>query len=193
MAVVGLTPYRCRACRNRFYRLPLGNGSENQTAEAQVLAIEPMRIAPQPITPVTVVPERLAEHPLATIPVAYSLLILSRDPAIRKLLCKLLNRPGYHTHQLADVAQLSSELLARKVDVLVVDLDEPEQEGLERLSALRANFPNLKIVALSGLATPSIPGSIVLPKPFRRELLIESVQSLLVDAASCSRDVSAHA
>jgi DNA-binding response OmpR family regulator len=172
----------------------LGNGSDSQIAEAQVLAVEPMRIAPQPITPDAVVPERLPVHPLATIPVAYSLLILSRDPAIRKLLCKLLSRPGYHTHQLAEVAHLPSELLARKVDVLVVDLDEPEQEGLERLSTLRANFPNLKIVALSGLDAPSIPGSIVLPKPFRRELLIESVQSLLVDAASaCSRDVSAHA
>src|SRR6202040_1043553 len=114
--------------------------------------------------------------PLAYIPVAYSLLIVSRDPAIRKLLCKLLTRPAYHTHQLADASEIPSELKARKVDLLIIDLDLPEQQELETVSALRSKNSNFGVIALSGFPIGGTPGAIVLPKPFRRELLLESVQ-----------------
>jgi CheY-like chemotaxis protein len=179
MACFGLTPYRCRACRNRFFRLPLGNGNGNGNG------VQPIVDLSEPIVPpvtITVQPAR-AENPLTYIPVAYSLLIVSRDPAIRKLLCKLLAQPGYHTHQLADASQLPVELRARKVDLLIIDLDLPEQQELETVSALRSKYSNFSVIALSGLRIVGAPGAIVLPKPFRRELLLESVQSALVDAA----------
>jgi len=177
MALIGLAPYRCRACRNRFYRIPIGNGNKLQADEPVVV----QSVFPEPAHPPSTWP--LTDHPLAFIPIAHSLLIVSGDPAIRRLLCKFLGRPGYHTHQLDDVAHLPSELEARKVDLLIVDLDEPEQEGLETVSGLRSKYPNLKIIALSGLCVASVPGSIVLPKPFRREVLLESVQNALVEAA----------
>src|SRR5579864_1715383 len=165
MAFVRLAPYRCRACRNRFFRFGARNGKgARPIAEA----------APQydPVTPITAVPVVApqlsllppADHPLAQIPIARSLLIVSRDPAIRKLLCKLLTQPGCHTHQLADSAQLAAELRDRKVDLLITDLDPPEQQGLETVAALRDLYPNLKIIALSSLPVVGVPGSIVLPK-----------------------------
>jgi DNA-binding response OmpR family regulator len=107
---------------------------------------------------------------------------VSRDPAIRKLLCKLLAHPAYHTHQLEETAQLHSELQVRKVDLLITDLELPEQQGLETVAALRSKHPRLKIIALSGLCISGVPGSIVLTKPFRREVLIESVQNALAEA-----------
>jgi CheY-like chemotaxis protein len=167
LACIGLAPYRCGACRNRFFRFPIGNGNESFSAEP----------APTPSLPL------VAKHPLTLIPIAYSLLIVSHDPAIRRLLCKLLRKPGFHTHQLGDAAQLPSELQARKVDVLIIDLDEPEQPGFEKVASLRSKCPNLMIIALSAFPVASVPGSIVLPKPFRREQLLESVQNALVEAA----------
>ena len=174
MACFGLTPYRCRACRNRFFRFPVRNGNGVQAAVDVSEPIVPaVTITVQPVLP---------DSPLAYIPVAYSLLIVSRDPAIRKLLCKLLTRPAYHTHQLADASEIPSELKARKVDLLIIDLDLPEQQELETVSALRSKNSNFGVIALSGFPIGGTPGAIVLPKPFRRELLLESVQSALVDA-----------
>ena len=174
MALIGLAPYRCRACRNRFYRIPIGNGNKLQADEPVVV----QSVFPEPSHP----PSPLSDHPLAHIPIAYSILIVSRDPAIRKLLCKLLAQPAYHTHQLEETAQLPSELQARKVDLLITDLELPEQQGLETVAALRSKYPRLKIIALSGLCLSEVPGSIVLTKPFRREVLIESVQTALAEA-----------
>ena len=193
MACFGLAPYRCRACRNRFFRFPSRNGNRVERAGHDLpRSAQPPPAIVQPVTPQAVSAEPaqstgswpFVERPPAHIPIAHSLLIVSRDPAIRKLLCKLLTQPGYSTHQLADVAQLPSELQARKVDLLITDLDLPEQEGLETVAALRSKYPGLKIIALSGLRIAGIPGSIVLPKPFRRELLLESVQNAFVDAAA---------
>lgn len=178
MACFGLVPYRCRACRNRFFRLPLVNGNGDGNGVQPIVDLSEAIV---PAVPITVHPVP-AENPLAYIPVAYSLLIVSRDPAIRKLLCKLLTRPGYHTHQLADGSQLPAELRSRKVDLLIIDLDLPEQQELETVAELRRKYSSFSVIALSGLRIPGIPGAMVLPKPFRRELLLESVQSALVDA-----------
>ena len=175
LAGLGLKPFRCRACRNRFYRFAVGPDRGN----GPVI----------PINAVTVVAEPqdenwpLAENPLSQIPIARSLLIVSRDPAVRKLLCRLLTQPTYHTHQLSDSGQVSSELRARKVDVLIIDLDLPEQQALETVAELRNEYPGLKVIALSGLRVRGVPGSVVLPKPFRKELLLESVQNALLDSA----------
>lgn len=209
MACFGLAPYRCRACRNRFFRVPVGNGHKLPGAEPVLVpevVVPPLLVAqagvaragftPSAVSSASVEPSRppspwpLTGHPLALIPVAYSILIVSRDPAIRKLLCKLLSRPAYHTHQLGDVGRLPSELQARKVDLLIVDLDEPEQERLEAVATLRGNYPNLSIIALSALPVSSVPGSIVLTKPFRRDLLFASVQEALVEAADNRQPVS---
>jgi CheY-like chemotaxis protein len=171
-------PYRCRACRNRFFRLPLVNGNGDGNGVQPIVDLSEALV---PAVPITAHPVP-AENPLAYIPVAYSLLIVSRDPAIRKLLCKLLTRPGYHTHQLADGSQLPAELRSRKVDLLIIDLDLPEQQELETVAELRRKYSSFSVIALSGLRIPGIPGAMVLPKPFRRELLLESVQSALVDA-----------
>jgi FixJ family two-component response regulator len=69
------------------------------------------------------------------------------------------------------------------VDLLITDLELPEEQGLEKVAALRGMHPKLKIIALSGLCVAGVPGSIVLPKPFRREVLLESVQNALAEAA----------
>jgi CheY-like chemotaxis protein len=187
MACFGLTPYRCRACRNRFFRFPLGNGNSNSNRNGNSITkrVQPVAEISEPIVPaVTITVQPVSPvSPLSYIPVAYSLLIVSRDPAIRKLLCKLLTRPGYHTHELADALQIPSELRSRKVDLLIIDLDLPEQQELETVSALRSKYSNFSVIALSGLRIAGTPGAIVLPKPFRRELLLERVQCALVDAA----------
>ena len=182
MALFGLAPYRCRACWNRFFRIPIGNGNGAQPLMVQHVPVAP--VIPQAFAPSLSTPPGAALHPLAQIPIAFSILIVSQDPAIRKLLCKVLAGSGYHTHELGDTAQISSELQSRKVDLLITDLEIPEQQGLEAVAALRSRHPKLRIIALSGLRIPGVPGSIVLPKPVPRELLLESVQTALAEVVT---------
>jgi CheY-like chemotaxis protein len=175
--------------------MPFGNGSKRPGAEPVVfpeVVVAPVAISSASARRSSRPPGPWAapEHPLALIPTAYSILIVSRDPAIRKLMCKLLSRPAYHTHQLGDVGRLPSELQTRKVDLLIVDLDEPEQERLEAVATLRSNFPNVRVIALSALPVSSVPGSMVLTKPFRRDLLLASVEEALVEAADNRLPVS---
>jgi CheY-like chemotaxis protein len=194
IACFGLAPYRCRSCRYRFFRFPMGAGNAPQptadvppqSAPAQTVTVpsvsDELSVTAQPVAAQPLDASPLTENLLASVPIARSLLILSPDPAMRRLLCKFLAQPGYHTHELADAVQLPAELRARKVDLLIADLDLPEQQGLETVASLRSMYPNLKIIALSGLRVAGVPGSIILPKPFHRELLLESVQNALVDA-----------
>ena len=190
LACFGLAPYRCRACRNRFFRFHPGQLNGNQAPPEVEMEIE---ISSPSATPSSAAPAPVeSAHPLSSVPIAHSLLVVSRDPAIRKLLCKLLTRPGYHTHQLADPAQLPSELLVRKVDLVIADLDEPEQQGLQTIAALRGVYPNLQLIALSGVSAQGADRLIVLSKPFPRQKLLECVQSALVDAAVRLPAGSAH-
>ena len=182
---MGRTPYRCRACRKRFFRAVfVTEGSiEIHAVEAPLPPLRPVsrQVAiPAALRPVVV------EHPLATVPVAHSLLISSSDSAIRKLLCKIVAQPGFHTHQITDAKRIPTELQARKVDVLIVDLDLPEQRSLEAMADLVSKHPGLKIIALSGIEAAAPPGVSVLPKPFRKEMLLESVGNALVDSPSDS-------
>lgn len=124
-----------------------------------------------------------AANPLSYVPIARSILIVSGDPALRKLLCTVLGRHRYHTHQLADASLLTVELRARKIDLLIIDLDLGEQQSVERLVALPSTFPGLRMIALTAIPEPNLTGFTVLSKPFRRELLLESVQNAFVDAA----------
>ncbi len=174
----GLVPYRCRNCRHRYFRLATARPDSNALL-VEPLADQPMRIRP------------VVEHALAAVPLARSILIVSGDPALRKLLCKVLGRHRYHTHELADASLLTSELRARKVDLLIADLDLPDRQVVDRLRTLRSAFPNLKIIALSALYDAEVPGSVVLPKPFHREMLLQSVQDAFIGTTLvCQSSVS---
>src|SRR5580704_2474788 len=73
MALIGLAPYRCRACRNRFYRIPIGNGNGVQTAVE--IPVQPISVQPVAVQRVSVHPTgswpAAEDHPLAHIPIAY--------------------------------------------------------------------------------------------------------------------------
>ena len=90
-------------------------------------------------------------------------------------------------HELADASQLSSELRARKVDLLITDLDQPEQLALDRVATLRGTFPHLKLIALSAIRLIEAPGALVLPKPFHQDRLLRCVQEAFLDAAPTCR------
>lgn len=76
---------------------------------------------------------------------------------------------------------------ATSVDLALIDLFMPKQEGLETIRALKQQFPDFPIIAMSGdsLALPLLSiaqrlgAAEVLQKPFLPEELLEAIKNVL--------------
>ena len=79
---------------------------------------------------------------------------------------------------------------ARPAQVVITDIFMPNQDGIETVAKLRAEFPSAKIIAISGggtwikgrsyLATAAEIGAhTVLAKPFDAEQLLAAVREVL--------------
>jgi two-component system, NtrC family, nitrogen regulation response regulator NtrX len=135
------------------------------------------------MTPAVVVEEEAAQPTvIVETPAAPSILVADTDPSIRKLLRRVLERQGYTIHELAKPDDIAFMLRANQVDLLITDLDLPRREALEAILLLQAGHPQLKIILLSGYWPEDAAQSnevAVLPKPFRKNMLLESVRNVL--------------
>jgi hypothetical protein len=198
-----LAPFRCRFCRTRFYWFwrPFQKPAEPPLApllkmQRRIFEIDPLlprAVEPDPapldsVEPQLTQPERplprLVEPPPSVVqPLRFtrprSVLILESDPSIRKLLCRLLDRRGYFTHEVIQPEDLPVELRDRRVDLLII------ADELNSVLAAAHAYPNLKILALSlePLHVAEIAGRcLALAKPFSSETFLESVDRLLESA-----------
>ena len=76
-----------------------------------------------------------------------------------------------------------------KADLIITDLIMPEKEGIETITELRRDFPDVKIIAISGggriapevylRMARSLGALRTFAKPIERKEIIETVQELL--------------
>ena len=78
------------------------------------------------------------------------ILIIDDDEKFRNMLRQMLERAGYKVDEAADGNEGLRLIKEKQIDLAVVDIIMPEKEGLETIKELRQNFPNLKIIAISG-------------------------------------------
>lgn len=118
------------------------------------------------------------------------ILLIDDDGEVRHLLRVALERSGYEVLE-ADNGKAGVDLFRRTpVDLVVSDIFMPEKEGIETIRELRREFPELKILAVSG----GVPGldpehylnmarklgaDAGLEKPFNQSQFLESVGELL--------------
>jgi two-component system, OmpR family, KDP operon response regulator KdpE len=76
------------------------------------------------------------------------ILVVDDEPPIRKLLRMGLSTQGYEVLE-APTGKASLDLLARKPDLIILDLGLPDMEGLELLRMIRARNEGVPIVVLS--------------------------------------------
>ena len=81
------------------------------------------------------------------------ILIIDDDDLIRQMLRAVLEREGYDVLDASDGREGLRVFMKNPVDLVVTDLVMPEKEGLEIIIELRRNFPDLKIIAISGGGT----------------------------------------
>jgi DNA-binding response OmpR family regulator len=78
------------------------------------------------------------------------ILIIDDEPSVRELLITMLMEEGHEVVEAADGKAGLRLLQERPADLVITDLIMPEKEGIETIMDLRRDFPDVKIIAMSG-------------------------------------------
>jgi CheY-like chemotaxis protein len=90
-------------------------------------------------------------QPLATSEFPTSkVLVVDDDEHFRVLARAILEPAGFEVLESEDVRQCLLQLRYHAVDAVILDMIMPGQDGIEALRELKALFPEIRIVAVSG-------------------------------------------
>jgi DNA-binding NtrC family response regulator len=114
--------------------------------------------------------------------------VVDDEVPVRLLACRLLEDHGYRTVQAGDGSE-AIELLAagaESIALVLTDIRMPTVSGLELERMVRARWPHLGVLLMSGETTQEWLTQVVrdralhmLRKPFTAEVLLEAVQEML--------------
>ena len=114
------------------------------------------------------------------------ILIVDDEPQVRTYLNSVLTEADYDVLEARDGRSALDLLAVNSVDLMITDLVMPEQEGIETIRILRRDYPDVKIIAMSGAfegrmlhAAKLLGASTALQKPVAPDTIIEAVRKLL--------------
>lgn len=118
------------------------------------------------------------------------ILVVDDEAQIRTMLTQMLEQEGYEV-QTAENGEDGFNLVRKQVfDLVITDMIMPVKDGLKFIMELIKDYPDLKILAISGggaikadryLTMAGYLGDIAtLEKPFKRDRLLELVRQQLV-------------
>ena len=122
------------------------------------------------------------------------ILIIDDDIQILKMLRKMLEHEGYEVVDAADGNKGLKLYQEDPTELIIIDLIMPEKEGIETIIDLRREFPEVKIIAMSGGGhgepdsylhmAKGLGAQRTLTKPFGKEELLEAIGA--IEDKSCS-------
>jgi DNA-binding NarL/FixJ family response regulator len=89
----------------------------------------------------------------------HSILIADDHPMVRRALREALREmlgEDVHVEEVGSVAEARNVLLRLRVDLLMLDLNMPGMDGMLGLNALRAEFPAVPVLVVSGIDDPVV-------------------------------------
>jgi len=119
------------------------------------------------------------------------ILVIDDDEQMRVLLRQVMEWCGYQVSEAENGRKAMQIQRAEPVDLVITDLIMPEQEGLETISQLKKDFPDVKIIAISGggrigpeaylPAARELGADLIFTKPFDVQNFVDAVRVLLND------------
>jgi len=120
------------------------------------------------------------------------ILVVDDEEQVRGMLRKMLERAGHEVIDAPDGNVAARLYRENPADLMIVDVLMPEKDGLETIIDLRGDFPDAKIIAMSGggitgrldllPAAKHLGAACTLKKPFKRQELVDTIERVLADA-----------
>lgn len=114
-------------------------------------------------------------------------LVIDDEDMIRKLMRYFLEQAGHRVTEARNGRLGIEKLHAEDFDVVITDMVMPEMEGLEVISIVKRNWPDIPVVAISGGSRTGdadtleiareLGATVVLPKPFGLRDLMAAVET----------------
>src|SRR5437870_860161 len=79
------------------------------------------------------------------------ILVVDDEPQIRELLCIYLMKQGYKVSTAAGSVETLQVVRSSPVDLVVLDIGLADEDGLKLLAQLKSEFPELRVVMLTGM------------------------------------------
>lgn len=78
------------------------------------------------------------------------ILVVDDDAGVRDVVRSMLESEGYVVTVAQNGREALSALKSQQFQVLITDLVMPEQEGIETIKIVRRDYPEVKVIAMSG-------------------------------------------
>jgi DNA-binding response OmpR family regulator len=119
-----------------------------------------------------------------------TILVVDDEPMLLRLVSRTLTDAGFRTLQARDgwaALELARGSLG-SLSLVVTDINMPGMDGLEFARAFRPLHPTVPIIFISGRSDWPVAGEELLFKPFRAEVLLNTVARLLSSRQDADRN-----
>ncbi|MFC1834834.1 response regulator [Thermodesulfobacteriota bacterium] len=117
------------------------------------------------------------------------ILIIDDEVHVRETLRRILEKAGYEVMEAPD-GEVGIKLYKEQpADLIITDMIMPEKDGMDTIMELRKDYPQIKIIAVSGggkigpysylMLAQRFGAEKILSKPVRRQKLLDTVREVL--------------
>jgi len=126
-----------------------------------------------------------------------SVLVVDDEEQVRQLIREALEQAGYEVEEASDGKEGLKRYRSRPTDLVIMDILMPDQDGLETIMTLHREFPNSRVIAMTGGSevigilnfldvAKMLGANRTLQKPFEVKTLLEAVAAEVKNSPSRS-------
>ena len=122
------------------------------------------------------------------------ILVIDDEMQIRSMLRLMLERAGFEVLEAQDGAEGIDMYRENPTDLIITDLIMPNKDGIGMIIALKKEFPDAKIIAMSGgglnrpegylMGAQKLGAARTLTKPIDREEMLRAIRDTLREEAA---------